>query len=411
MDVIWTTGHQPNNPYKTDRDNILMQVASWTRKERHATRVPPPGPTRRHVFLQAMIATLSMGPVGIGDGPGMTNVTLVKQIARADARLIHPSYPATPIDVMYYPPSLRPTGEIWQVRARQRRPRRPFFCWSRPCACPPSSPPVARFFGQTHSSVNSGAFVAYSILAIDVSTAYNLRYTGRVQRALLLGKATVLALASHFFPFLTRVFLLRRLAAGHGGELPRLHRIAGLRPGSAMDDLCFEVQKRPAAVHQDRRGSGLSARCPPHYAGAAAAKVGSKGGRFHRTDCRQHATAWWGFFRLTVPLQHPFPLAEAATFSASRALLWPILPILFPAWTTAATRSRCVCTREGDLKQLNLERAPLLICEDAHVSALQVTVDGIKGEKLTLWAVGTDGKLASTCITPTSNWPVTVSFA
>merc|ERR1711934_1221272 len=60
-----------------------------------------------------------------------------------DARLIHPSYPATPIDVMYYPPSLRPTGEIW----------------------------------QTHSSVNSGAFVAYSILAIDVSTAYNLRYT------------------------------------------------------------------------------------------------------------------------------------------------------------------------------------------------------------------------------------------
>lgn len=62
-----------------------------------------------------MVATLSMGPVGIGDGPGMTNVTLVKQIARADARLIHPSYPATPIDVMYYPPSLRPSGEIWQV--------------------------------------------------------------------------------------------------------------------------------------------------------------------------------------------------------------------------------------------------------------------------------------------------------
>lgn len=26
MDVIWTIGHQPNNPYNMDRDNILLQV-------------------------------------------------------------------------------------------------------------------------------------------------------------------------------------------------------------------------------------------------------------------------------------------------------------------------------------------------------------------------------------------------
>lgn len=68
-----------------------------------------------------MVATLSAGPVGIGDGPGMTNVTLVRQFARSDGRLLHPSYPATPIDVMYYPPALRPSGEIWQVVHTTRR--------------------------------------------------------------------------------------------------------------------------------------------------------------------------------------------------------------------------------------------------------------------------------------------------
>jgi hypothetical protein len=26
MDVIWTVGHQPNNPYNQDRDNVLLQV-------------------------------------------------------------------------------------------------------------------------------------------------------------------------------------------------------------------------------------------------------------------------------------------------------------------------------------------------------------------------------------------------
>lgn len=60
---------------------------------------------------------MSYGPVGIGDGNHYTNLTLVRKMARADGKLLHPSYPATPIDVMYYPSStLRPQGEIWQVR-------------------------------------------------------------------------------------------------------------------------------------------------------------------------------------------------------------------------------------------------------------------------------------------------------
>jgi hypothetical protein len=55
MDVVWTRGHQPGNPYNTDRDNVELQL---------------------------MIAVLSNGPVGIGDGIGLTDMTKVDAIAR-----------------------------------------------------------------------------------------------------------------------------------------------------------------------------------------------------------------------------------------------------------------------------------------------------------------------------------------
>jgi hypothetical protein len=43
---------------------------------------------RSLIELQAIVATLSAGPVGIGDGPGFTNVTLVRHIASADGTLL-----------------------------------------------------------------------------------------------------------------------------------------------------------------------------------------------------------------------------------------------------------------------------------------------------------------------------------
>eukprot|EP00054_Salpingoeca_dolichothecata_P014978 m.85361 g.85361 ORF g.85361 m.85361 type:complete len:885 (+) comp21264_c0_seq1:72-2726(+) len=73
MDVIWTTGDQPN-PYGQNRDNVEFQ---------------------------AILATLSQGPLGIGDNIGYTNASLIARAARADGTLLHPSYPATPIDAMY----------------------------------------------------------------------------------------------------------------------------------------------------------------------------------------------------------------------------------------------------------------------------------------------------------------------
>lgn len=41
----------------------------------------------------------------------------------------------------------------------------------------------------------------------------------------------------------------------------------------------------------------------------------------------------------------------------------------------------------------------------------QITIDGIKGETLTLWAVDPSGELDSKTVTPTSDGPVTVSFS
>lgn len=92
-DVIWTRPDQgPLNPYHEDRINVDMQAA---------------------------ISTLSMGPVGIGDSPGYTNVTRVQFIATMGEShdLKHPSRPMTPVDSMYWPGSTkRPTndGQIWQ---------------------------------------------------------------------------------------------------------------------------------------------------------------------------------------------------------------------------------------------------------------------------------------------------------
>lgn len=94
MDVIWTTPHQPGNAYKVDRDNIEFQ---------------------------AIIAALSAGPVGIGDGLGLTNASLVAMFAAPDGTLVRPSVPATPIDAMYSPVggTLRPAAgsELWQANS------------------------------------------------------------------------------------------------------------------------------------------------------------------------------------------------------------------------------------------------------------------------------------------------------
>jgi len=92
--------------------------------------------------MEAIIATLSTGPVGIGDGINMTNKTIINRIVRKDGILLKPTNAITPIDSMFssiYRPNY---GEIW----------------------------------MTYSSINNVVF-GYNILAIDVyPTKYKLLF-------------------------------------------------------------------------------------------------------------------------------------------------------------------------------------------------------------------------------------------
>ena len=51
--------------------------------------------------LNALVATLSTGPVGIADKAGDTNATLVRRCVRADGRILQPDKPATAVDSMF----------------------------------------------------------------------------------------------------------------------------------------------------------------------------------------------------------------------------------------------------------------------------------------------------------------------
>ncbi|KAI0227999.1 hypothetical protein LSAT2_021487 [Lamellibrachia satsuma] len=89
-DNFWTTGVQPGNPGNK---------------------------TELNPFLQAVVALLSMGPVGVGDRIGLSNVTLIQRLITADGRLLKPSKPATPIDKQIlqetFGGSVGPVGQVW----------------------------------------------------------------------------------------------------------------------------------------------------------------------------------------------------------------------------------------------------------------------------------------------------------
>lgn len=69
--------------------------------------------------LNLIIATLSTGPVGIGDKAGNTNRTLLLRSIRPDGLIIQPDKPVTSIDAMLTPPSWgrRPSGHLWTTYA------------------------------------------------------------------------------------------------------------------------------------------------------------------------------------------------------------------------------------------------------------------------------------------------------
>lgn len=77
-DDFWTTSHQPrdDNPYGPDASENFTEVS-------------------------AILSVLSTGPVGISDGIGFTNISLVNMTMMADGRILKPSLPAGMIDAYF----------------------------------------------------------------------------------------------------------------------------------------------------------------------------------------------------------------------------------------------------------------------------------------------------------------------
>ena len=90
-DVLRTTVHQPGNYYIQDELNPSLQV---------------------------VVATLSTGPVGIGDKINMTDMTLLRPCMMANGTILAPSKAATAIEVSYTPAA--PHGEVWSTYSRTR---------------------------------------------------------------------------------------------------------------------------------------------------------------------------------------------------------------------------------------------------------------------------------------------------
>eukprot|EP01084_Bolivina_argentea_P025908 48172_1 len=75
---------------KPSKDNFWT---SWNEPVTHRN-----GNDQNSTEVHAIIAILSLGPVGISDAAGYSNATLINRLCRTDGRLLQPSRPVTSID-------------------------------------------------------------------------------------------------------------------------------------------------------------------------------------------------------------------------------------------------------------------------------------------------------------------------
>jgi hypothetical protein len=144
MDVIWTQAEQPHN---------IANQGKYAK--------------RTNIDLQATVAALASGPVGIGDGPGFTNRSVAMKFCTADGTLLHPTVAATPVDKMFHS-SLRPDGptaEIWsavsQIPALHTE---PVVQSVTPAPAPPAPSPMTW----------------WTVLAVDIGQSFPLERTDLV---------------------------------------------------------------------------------------------------------------------------------------------------------------------------------------------------------------------------------------
>jgi len=110
-------------PLELRRQNLLMGMVL------HAIGLLPfydlfltshhPGLGGGEPLLEAALRTLSCGPVGIGDAPGMTDSRLVRRMCLSDGRLLHPDHPpllapqSVPDEIEVFTTSHRAADAMW----------------------------------------------------------------------------------------------------------------------------------------------------------------------------------------------------------------------------------------------------------------------------------------------------------
>eukprot|EP01050_Picozoa_sp_SAG11_P032362 SAG11_NODE_10491_length_828_cov_0.801097_1_plen_145_part_00 len=67
--------------------------------------------------LNAIIATMSGGPVGIADKAGTTNKTIVLRSTRSDGLIMQPDRPITFVDAMFAPGKVPTGSHLWGTYA------------------------------------------------------------------------------------------------------------------------------------------------------------------------------------------------------------------------------------------------------------------------------------------------------
>eukprot|EP01052_Picozoa_sp_SAG31_P012126 SAG31_NODE_701_length_12730_cov_3.008709_1_plen_646_part_00 len=110
VDVLWTTGVQAENGHGhfangTDKYVDICSICQQRCKE------------RLNLEHELIMATLSTGPVGIGDKVGSTNATLLNRALRSDGVILKPGFAAHRLDDFYstVPGHLCAGDEIWSA--------------------------------------------------------------------------------------------------------------------------------------------------------------------------------------------------------------------------------------------------------------------------------------------------------
>jgi hypothetical protein len=148
-DTLWTASPQP--PTSSDRTHSGVT-------------------TQPHVDLDSILATLSLGPVGISDGLGETDVALISQafMSATDPTLLRPSRPLSTVDAVFTNKSLSSAAAAAASL---------YSCDEDYGSCDVGAAGGAPDIRATHAALDGGGPISHYVLAWMTSDAVTLQPT------------------------------------------------------------------------------------------------------------------------------------------------------------------------------------------------------------------------------------------